>query len=112
MKNMEQMEEKPEKAPTLRIVTGGRGGGTTNVNWLMSLPEETVFLCKDKEATGIVCFAYQVVMRLRKAVLLREALGEGSTYFWFDSMAFSQRMEFVELVKDMFNNKEEEQPDG
>jgi len=97
MSNIEREEEEEKKVvPFLRVVPGGKT--PIGSNWLSSLPQGTVFLCRPIVHHGKPFLEeYHVVFQSTHATRLHTNINAESN-FWVDPISFCGIMELVEIL--------------
>jgi hypothetical protein len=101
-----KLEEKEEDAVTYKfptVITGGKeppDGTIIGENWLLGIPERSVFAAIDKNNKGFNANEFHIVKKGKRAVLLLVNIQEPEVHFWCDSVKFSRQMELLEILLD------------
>lgn len=90
------------------VIPGGKeppdGGDLIGSNWLITLPERTVFAAIQKsvkgQPKGFQAGEFHIVKKGKRAVLLLVNIQEPEVHFWADSVEFSKQMELLEILMD------------
>lgn len=101
-------DEEQEEKPDLRLLRGGKEPpgppSVTKVNWLMTLPVDTVFISKLKtrrDPSDFTLNEYCVVWKGRRVANLVVTLpNDTHIHIWVDSIEFSNDNELMEVVRD------------
>lgn len=94
----ERLENKVDNKVDLRLITGGKGQPPRN--WLKELPEETVFLCREKMERNKDWLLHQfhVIFKKGNTALLMSNLNDPKIRVPVDTMLFSKAYELVDIL--------------
>ena len=98
-------EEEQDNVLPFRVITGGKPPSSDN--WLLSIPEKSVFLARRKDNSRVDLIEYTVIKSFPEAVSLHfwdDHLHP--CYMWADPTSFSKTYEFVKYLRE---GPEEEQ---
>jgi len=131
---VEEIIEEARERPQLKVLTGGRDGGSDfkNPNWLYDLPVGSAFIVQDKQANTIREDRYFGLQQLilahrspnKRGVLLLDNLNGQNKVFYVESMRFCSRWECIDILhfgdgRDLFKmgvedteEQEQEAPEG
>ena len=91
----EEQENKPTWVP--KVIQGGKEPpDTPSNNWLIDLPEGTVFLCK-KKYSGFLLLEFHIIHNTVRATLLYSNLNK-EEYLWVDPSEFCSEFELVSVL--------------
>jgi len=74
----------------LQLYSGGRDGG---YNWLLEIPNETIFIAQKLDDKGFVLFCFRKQRRLGDSTVV-ELLTQESQHIFVDSERFSKQFDF------------------
>lgn len=100
MKEANDLLDTP-KGPQLRLLTGGKDGPPTSSNWLLELPEGSVFGCKRKGDLEFVAYQFTIDWKGERMVLLHSEIPQ-RLELPVDSMGFSMSHELIEIQRKGF----------
>lgn len=91
---MTNAEVDTDKVVQLNSHAGGKDNGG---NWLINLPEGTVFLTREKKPDTVTCVQFHLKMKWNRAVLLHSNFPHGTFDEFFDSENFCKKYDLIDI---------------